>query len=158
MDRRFKMIVDETEYVIDIRGNGMLVNDVPFVIGTQGSMVTADGIAYDVHLSEDEAVVDGVPHSYTVPGFRLRTAGPKRADKESQQEVGPGSVTALMPGAIVRILVAEGQEVQIGDVLLILEAMKMENEIQAEREGIIQKIHVAPGDRVETGQPMIDIE
>jgi glutaconyl-CoA/methylmalonyl-CoA decarboxylase subunit gamma len=157
MDRRFKMIVDDTEYVIDIRGNGMLVNDVPFVIGTQGSMVTADGIAYDVHLTEDEATVDGVAHSYIVPGFRLRTAGPKR-NEEAQKEVGPGSVTALMPGAIVRILVDEGQPVQIGDVLLILEAMKMENEIQAEREGVIKKIHVAPGDRVETGQPMVDIE
>lgn len=157
MDRRFKMLVDDVEYVIDIRGNGMLVNDVPFVIGTQGGMITADGIAYDVQLGDDEVTVDGDTHRYCVPGFRLRTAGPKRAE-EPQQEVGPGSVTALMPGAIVRLLVAEGQAVQIGDVLLILEAMKMENEIQAEREGVVKKIHVQPGDRVETGQPMVDIE
>jgi propionyl-CoA carboxylase alpha chain len=53
-----------------------------------------------------------------------------------------------MPGLVVSIAVAEGQEVKAGDTLAVIEAMKMENIIRAERDGVIKKIYVKPGDSV----------
>jgi biotin carboxyl carrier protein len=59
---------------------------------------------------------------------------------------------------VVSLLVAEGEEVQPGQGLLVLEAMKMQNEIQAERAGRVRAIHVAPGEAVEGGDPLLDLE
>ena len=63
-----------------------------------------------------------------------------------------------MSGAIIKVLMNVGDKVEPNSVLMILEAMKMENEIIAERGGIIRKIHVKSGDKVEEGQPLLDIE
>jgi biotin carboxyl carrier protein len=158
VDRLFKLKVDGVEYRIDLRGNGMLVDDVPFVIGVQGELVTVDGIAFDVQLDEHHASMEGHDYEIELEGVRLRHARNKLNLEPEVPLGGPGAVVAVMPGAIVRIGVELGQHVEIGDVLLILEAMKMENEIQAERGGVITRIHVSPGDRVETGQPLVDIE
>jgi glutaconyl-CoA/methylmalonyl-CoA decarboxylase subunit gamma len=68
---------------------------------------------------------------------------------------GPNLLTAVMPGVVTRILVKVGQEVKPGDVLLVLEAMKMENEIRASRAGKIAGILVAEGKRVQTGEGLL---
>ena len=65
-----------------------------------------------------------------------------------------GAVTSPMPGSILDIRVAEGQQVEAGGVLMILEAMKMENEIVAECSGTVQKILVTKGQTVQTGAPL----
>jgi biotin carboxyl carrier protein len=62
---------------------------------------------------------------------------------------GPQAVRARIPGRIVRIWVEEGQEVAVGDRLLSVEAMKMENEVRSPVAGVVQAISVAVGDRVE---------
>ncbi|MCG0277790.1 MAG: biotin/lipoyl-binding protein [Thermanaeromonas sp.] len=69
-----------------------------------------------------------------------------------------GNVTAPMPGNILSIKVKEGEEVKAGQVLLILEAMKMQNEIVAPRNGKVKKIYVSAGQSVNTGDPLISIE
>ena len=69
-----------------------------------------------------------------------------------------GTITPPMPGKIVSINVNIGDTVTKGTVLLILEAMKMQNEIKAPRAGTVTAIHVNPGDLVSTGDPMIVIE
>jgi biotin carboxyl carrier protein len=158
VDRLFKLKVDGVEYRIDLRGNGMLVDDVPFVIGTQGEMVTVDGIAFDVALDEQHASMEGLEYAIELEGVRLKHTKNKLNLEPELPLGGPGAVVAMMPGAIVRIGVEVGQSVEVGDVLLILEAMKMENDIQAERSGVISKVHVSPGDRVITGQALVDIE
>lgn len=65
---------------------------------------------------------------------------------------------APMPGLVLNILVAPGQEVQKGEPLLILEAMKMENIIKSPGEGILKNIHVAVGAPVDKGQLLVDFE
>ena len=70
---------------------------------------------------------------------------------------GGGVVKALMPGRVVRVLVGKGDSVQRGAGLLILEAMKMENEIQAPVDGTVEEILVTPGDTVESGAELIHI-
>lgn len=79
-----------------------------------------------------------------------------RADGESAGE--QARVTAAMPGRVVRVLVEQGSEVKAGDSLVILEAMKMENEITAPRAGKVTAVHVQPDQTVETGTALVEIE
>lgn len=69
----------------------------------------------------------------------------------------PGALRAQMPGKVVKILVKEGQKVQTGETLLVLEAMKMENEIRAGLGGIVEKIHVTEGEILESGVLMVEM-
>ncbi len=158
MNRQFKIKVNGTEHRIDLSGNSMLVDDVPFIIGTQESMITVDGIAFDVQLEQTRAVVDGKEYEIDLNGMRLRSQMHHHQGEQGPPPAGPGAVTAVMPGLVVKLLVTEGDAVHVGDVLLILEAMKMENEIAAERDGTVKKIHISAGDRVENGQALLDIE
>jgi biotin carboxyl carrier protein len=67
-------------------------------------------------------------------------------------------VTAYMPGRVVTLLAEEGQTVTAGQGVLVLEAMKMENEIRAEHDGTVTRIYVQPGQAVEMGNPLFDLE
>ncbi|MGD2147109.1 MAG: biotin/lipoyl-binding protein, partial [Anaerolineae bacterium] len=73
-------------------------------------------------------------------------------------KAGPGAIVAIMPGKITRIVVEEGQEVHVGDAVCVLEAMKMENELRSERDGVVKSIHVKPGDDVEKDQVLVEVE
>lgn len=69
-----------------------------------------------------------------------------------------GSLVTDMPGKVVKIMTAEGAVVNQGDTLLILEAMKMENEIKAGMDGVIKAVHIKEGQALESGYLMIEIE
>ena len=71
---------------------------------------------------------------------------------------GSQTVTAYMPGRVAAVLVEEGAPVAAGDGVLVLEAMKMENEIQAERDGVVGRILVNLGDAVEGGDPLFELD
>lgn len=70
----------------------------------------------------------------------------------------PGLINAFIPGIITEIFVAEGQKVKRGDKLLILEAMKMLNEIMAPFDGQVKAIQVQKGDKVAKNQPLLELE
>jgi biotin carboxyl carrier protein len=79
--------------------------------------------------------------------------------KRREDEIGGGGVIkALMPGRVVRVLVAKGDTVRKGTGLLILEAMKMENEIQALTDGVVGELFVEPGQTVDAGAELVHIE
>jgi biotin carboxyl carrier protein len=63
-----------------------------------------------------------------------------------------------MPGKVTKIAVAEGEEVRKNQTLVIVEAMKMENEIKSAIDGVVKKIHVAVGDLVDSERPLIEVE
>jgi biotin carboxyl carrier protein len=67
-------------------------------------------------------------------------------------------VTAYMPGRVVAVLVEEGAAVTSGQGIVVLEAMKMENEIRAEHDGTIAKVFVQPGQAVDSGNPLFELE
>jgi acetyl-CoA/propionyl-CoA carboxylase biotin carboxyl carrier protein len=67
-------------------------------------------------------------------------------------------VTAQMQGTILRVLVEPGQEIQAGDVVCILEAMKMENAIPAPREGVVSEVPIAEGQVVQAGDPLVVLD
>ena len=70
---------------------------------------------------------------------------------------GAGPVVAPMPGLVVRVRVTQGQRVDAGAGLVVVEAMKMENELRAPRGGVVTAVYVAPGATVEKGQPLVTI-
>ena len=82
----------------------------------------------------------------------------KRSRRDDDSAASEGSVRALMPGRVVRLLVEEGEQVPKGKGLLILEAMKMENEIAAPRSCVVKKIVVQAGETVEGGAELLLIE
>jgi pyruvate carboxylase subunit B len=70
---------------------------------------------------------------------------------------GPKPIVAPMPGLVVRVEVAEGDEVQAGQGVVIVEAMKMENELKAQGAGVVSRVHVKEGQTVEKGQALVDL-
>ena len=104
---------------------------------------------------------EGTSHEISLGGATVHvemidplTARRKRRDDEMG---GGGTIKALMPGRVVRILVSPGDAVARGAGLLILEAMKMENEIQAQSAGVVDRILVEAGQTVEAGAELMHI-
>jgi biotin carboxyl carrier protein len=81
-----------------------------------------------------------------------------QAEKRDVRVVEGQAVTAMLPGVVARILVKEGDKVKAGDPILILEAMKMENEVTSPKEGVVKQIVVKEGDRVEAGDLLAVID
>ena len=84
---------------------------------------------------------------------RTRSASAGRAANKPQ---GLGLLRSAMPGVIVEVRVSEGDRVEAGQVLLILEAMKMQNEIRAAASGLVASVHVSPTDTVPAGAKLIE--
>ncbi len=78
---------------------------------------------------------------------------PKRVEvKKRKVEVAEGEhVKAMLPGVVTKVIVKEGERVKKGDTLMILEAMKMENEVKSPKDGVVKQITVKEGERVEVG-------
>jgi len=102
------------------------------------------------------ARVKQVAASTQAPAPEPATAAP--APSRPAGPVSAKAITAPMPGVVLDIKVAAGDTVSSGDVLLILEAMKMENEIRANRDGKIKAVRVEKGSRVNTGEVLIEFE
>lgn len=81
----------------------------------------------------------------------LREMALRRARAQSEGEEGPSDVTAPMTGRVARVLVAEGQTVEAGEGLVVIEAMKMENELRAPKTGIVSALSCRPEALVELG-------
>ena len=157
MTRRqeFTLTLDGTAYQIVVDGNSFLVNGQPFTVGFEDERVLVDNTPYEVQLEGDRVVVGGIAYSLQVEGLESGKSGPKA---KPTAPVGEGAVTAIMPGKIIRVLVAEGDEVVEGDVICILEAMKMENELKSPQAGVVKKLHVQPGQDVVRGAVLAEID
>ena len=134
--------------------------------------VTVNGKAYAVEVEEvgaghggfTYAPVVSAPTAQAEPVQQAATApqaapSPKEvpAPKAPSGPVTGEQITAPMPGTILDIKVTEGQSVKAGDLILILEAMKMENEIVSPVDGVVNKIHTSRSTTVSTGEPLVTI-
>jgi len=159
MNKTFTLTLDGIAYQIEMHGNTFIVNGTPFVVGLEkDGSVTVDGITYDVRLNGDVALVDGIVHPLQVSGLEVAPAPGSAAAPSKAAAAGTGAIQAIMPGTIVRILIKEGDRVAAGDVVLVLEAMKMENELRAPAGGVVKALHVAPGQAVEMNAVLAEIE
>lgn len=109
--------------------------------------ITVNGNVYDVTVEETGAGSVSAPAA--APKAAPKAAPAKAAAPAGAQ--GSVKVNAPMPGKILKTVAAAGQAVKKGEVLVILEAMKMENEIVAPQDGTVASINVAVGDSVEAG-------
>ncbi len=111
--------------------------------------VKVNGKNYAVKLEGDTATVNGKAYDINVKAGIEHKASSGSAEGEE--------VKAALPGNILRIEVGEGDEVAEGDVLLVVEAMKMETEIKSPKAGTVNAIEVAQGDKIVTGQTLVVI-
>ncbi len=163
MKREFILTLNDVEYPVVADGGTITVNGRPFVVEiTDDGQVLVDGIAYEVVLEEDTATVDEESYPIQISGLEMAAVAPASAVAEPAAappvEAGAGAVLAIMPGKIIRVMVEVGQQVEEGQPVCVLEAMKMENELHARQSGAVRAVHVKPGDDVEKDQALVEIE
>ena len=126
--------------------------------------VTLNGRTYEVEveagkamlLDEYEAIVPSAPAAPApVAAAPVAAAAPAAAPAAAAAPVAGEAVTATMPGNILKVNVTAGQAVKEGDLLVVLEAMKMENEIFAPKSGTVAQVLVQKGSTVDTGATMV---
>lgn len=121
--------------------------------------ITVNGTPYNVTVEDangSAAPVAAAPAPSVAPASAPAPA-PAAAPAAAPVAAGSVSVDAPMPGNILDIKVSNGASVKAGDVLLILEAMKMENEIVAPQDGTVASVNVNKGDTVEAGQTLVSL-
>lgn len=145
----FRITLHGETYHVRVTGTGRRDEDKrPFY-------VHVDGVAEEV-LVETLSEIEVTPGAQSTPkASAAASAAPARQRPKPSH---PGHVTTAMPGTIVDVLVKTGQKVNAGDGVLVIEAMKMENEIQAPVAGTVVAIHVAKGEAVTPDQVLVEIQ
>lgn len=159
--------IDEKEYLVEIIDDrhvsidGKIVElDFESVKSQPVFSLIVDGKSYEAYVyqgdEELEVMVKGRLYHSKVEDERERRL--RAASGGVVAQSGPFQLKAPMPGLVVAVSVEVGQEVKKGDVLLILESMKMQNELKSPRDGTVGRIQVAAGDSVEQRQKMLTVE
>lgn len=117
--------------------------------GGRQALVDVDGAAPDLTVTVDNK---SVPIKLT--SARAKVAGRAAAPAK----VGPSAVQSPMPGKVVKVLVAVGDEVKAGQGVVVVEAMKMENELKSPKDGKVRAVAVREGQPVEAGQSLVTLE
>ena len=129
--------------------------------------ITVNGKAYDVTVEELGGASAPQQVSAPTPAPAVQAAAPTTAPAPQEapapapqaQSAGDGEpVNAPMNGNIVDVKVSAGQSVKSGDVLVVLEAMKMENEIMSPKDGVVSAVCVTKGETVDTGKTLVTIK
>jgi len=160
------------------------VNGRPLEAALDGETITIDGVSSrvaiehlpgsDVHIVRIGEAVHRIParrgpsrgrYDLSVDGFRIevealdeRARTIRELSKSTVRPSGPARLTAPMPGLVVRINVNEGDRVRAGQGLVVMEAMKMENELKAAVAGTVRRVLVTPGSAVEKGAILLELE
>lgn len=139
-------------YKFKINGNeyNVAINSVE----GKNAAVTVNGTAYQVEL--EEAPAAPAPAA-SVPAAPVAAAAPAPAAAPKAPAGGGKAVTSPLPGVIIALKVSVGDAVKAGQEVAVLEAMKMENSIEATQDGTVTAIHVAKGDSVLEGAPVVTI-
>jgi len=156
MATKFKLTLDGHPYDVERRDGLMVVNGIEFPLGAKDNQILISGTPHTVKLGEGTAEVDGIAYSAVAQGLEEPKRARRAASSNAADEA--GALTAIMPGLIIKILKQEGDKVAAGEVILVLEAMKMQNELQAKAAGVIRQMNVKQGDNVEMRQVLCVIE
>lgn len=121
--------------------------------------ITVNGTTYDVVVEEQDSESNGTNDANSQPIIKSISQTPIKEDNaHSNETFGSKKIEAPMPGTILSINVTKGQTVKKGEILLVLEAMKMENEIVSPIDGKVISINVKPGDNVNSGEILISLD
>jgi biotin carboxyl carrier protein len=139
---------EATEVAVSRRGS-----DATLWIG--GSAYEADlspvGRAYELALGDDTVYIHAFGRAWNLEVF-------DPVERSLQAQVGEDTVTAPMPGTVVSIAVAPGDEVHAGQVLVTIESMKMQSEMTASRDGRVERVHREVGETFDRGDALISLE
>lgn len=119
--------------------------------------ITVNGSAYDVVVEEVGGAVAPAAAPKAAPAPAAAPAAPAAAAPKAAPAAGAVNVEAPMPGNILDVKVKAGDAVKAGDVLVILEAMKMENDIVAPQDGTVASVSVAKGDTVNVNDVLVSL-
>ena len=140
----------------------LVVGRVSEVEGTPVRMVT---IGDEIHRVVVRRGAQRGDYTLWVDGYRFdlealdeRTSAIRELSKLSAAASGPAPLVAPMPGLIVRVNVKAGDKVGQGQGLVVMEAMKMENELRAQAAGTVKSVNITPGTAVEKGTVLIEME
>ena len=150
---RYQVAVDDRVFDVDPRAVGrdalsLLVQEGAGPVKSVDATVTAGPAS-----STLEVTLDG----HTLPAALVARFG-GRTGEPGTAGGGPQQVTAPMPGKVVRLLVAAGDAVELRQGLVVIEAMKMENELRASKAGRVKAVRVAEGQSVEAGALLVIVE
>ncbi|MBQ7705333.1 MAG: biotin/lipoyl-binding protein [Selenomonadaceae bacterium] len=127
-------------------------------MATKKFNVTVNGTTYEVEVEEVKAVGSSAPKPAAAPAPKPAVApAPAAAPAPAKVSAGAGehSIDSPMPGKVIKLVASEGAQVKAGEVLLILEAMKMQNEITADTDGTVKKFNVAAGQSVKAHESLV---
>jgi biotin carboxyl carrier protein len=144
----YRVAVDGNEFIVDGKKTGR----------TNYSLIV-DNRSFEIEVdnAEDEyrVLVDGRNYHVSLVDERRVRVGGGQSDFQLQ---GRQKVSVPMPGKIIAVLISEGDSVERGQGLVIVEAMKMENEVRSPIAGVVKEIKVKPGDAVEGGAVLVIVE
>ena len=156
---KFKLTLEGQAYELERRDGMMVVNGVEFSCERKEHQVIISGNPHVVKLGAGTAEVDGIAYTVAADGLEEPKASGGRARKATHAAAEEaGALLAVMPGLILKILKQEGERVEVGETVIILEAMKMQNDLQAKTAGTITQMNVKQGDNVEMRQVLCVIE
>ncbi len=139
--KSFKFTISGNKYEVDIQS-----------LDEGTAKLEVNGTTYFVELEKQ------VQTSKTPVLVRSKVKNPAGSHKIKKSESKGYKITAPLPGNIMQVFVKEGDSVKKGDKLLIYEAMKMENELKSEKDGIVKSIKVSPGDSVLQDDMLVELE
>jgi biotin carboxyl carrier protein len=147
----YKVKVGDKEYTVKIVGEkeGALEIDV------DGTKLTVSLESLEKATGTQQAAVSQVEAK---PVAKPVAQPPPPPPSAQQTQVAAGAITSRVPGKIKEVKVSEGQSVKRGDTVIIMESMKMEIEVKANKDGLVKAIYVKPGQFVAQGAPLILIE
>ena len=147
--------MNEYEYEINGRNYKVIIDE---VLEGDSAVVQVNGETYQVSILSQPSMAAPSVASPAAPGpSPAAVAPPPKAAPKPAAAAGGGAVTAPMPGTVLKILVNTGDDVTAGQPVMIIEAMKMENEIKANSTGKVTQILVSSGDNVAAGAPLLNI-
>lgn len=158
-DTVHEVVIDGEHVLVDGERMSARIEDIP---GTPLQRLTAGDRHERVYARRG---ADRSSMDLSIGGFRLtlealdeRTKVIRELSGASGKPKGPAHLAAPMPGLIVRVSVKEGDQVRAGQGLVVMEAMKMENELRATSDGIVKRVVAAPGAAVEKGALLLELE
>jgi biotin carboxyl carrier protein len=165
---KFNLLIDGQNYDIELRkGRSAMVwvgNETFQAVvkkSEEGILVVLDDKEFLVKLNGSHVSINGHKHAVEVRNLRrgrpTAHKGDGSSEYDAQTQSGEGTIYPPMPGRIIAIKVKEGDEVKIGSPLLILEAMKMQNEISSPVDGTVKEVRASEGSLVEAKDVLIVI-
>ncbi|MCP5050965.1 MAG: hypothetical protein GY940_27625 [bacterium] len=147
-DFRYRVVVDGEGHDVDARHCG------PDLLS-----ILIDNVSHDISFNYDDT---SVYLNFRNRNFNIEVLDEHhmrmRRVKSELELSGPEIIQTSMPGKVVKILVEPGEKVDPGTGIIIIEAMKMENEIHCKNSGVVKTVNVKAGDTVDGGVPLVEIE